>query len=220
MKVYINNYRSHWLSPYSIMERVLYWKKWTDPEFDLYDDKNKHYTNWLVPTMTFIQKCLDVIHPKIDYVKIDRWDTWSMDTTLSIIILPMLKQLHLSKHGAPIADDVDVPDELKSTVSPPTEEDELDGNHFKRWEYIISEMIWAFEQKQPDCDWEDQFISGVHDRILEVSQRDKDGKPMTYTDKPGPNDTYKMDIEGLKKHQARIDNGLRLFGKYYSGLWD
>ncbi len=220
MKVYINKYRSHWLSPYSIMEVALYWKKWTDPEFDLYDDKNKHYTNWLVPTMTFIQKCLDVIHPKIDYVKIDRWDTWSMDTTLSQIILPMLKQLQLSKHGAPIADDVDVPAEIQSTMLPPTSEDELDGNHFKRWEYIMSEMIWAFEQKQPDCDWESQFFSGVSDRIFEVSQRDKDGRPMSYTDIPGPNDTYKMDIEGLNKHRARMDNGLRLFGKYYSGLWD
>jgi len=25
---------------------------------------------------------------------------------------------------------------------------------------------------------------------------------------------------GLKKHQERINNGLRLFGKYYTNLWD
>ena len=47
MKVYINNYRNHWLSPYTIMEKVLFWKKWTDPDFDLYDDKNEHYVDWL-----------------------------------------------------------------------------------------------------------------------------------------------------------------------------
>ncbi len=83
MKVYINNYRHHWLSPYTIMEKVLFWKKWTDPEFDLYDDKNDKYTDWLVKPMEAVQKVLDFIHPKIDYVKIDKWDTWNMDGTLS-----------------------------------------------------------------------------------------------------------------------------------------
>jgi hypothetical protein len=33
------------------------------------------------------------VHPEIKYVKIDRYDTWSMDHTLADIILPMLKQL-------------------------------------------------------------------------------------------------------------------------------
>ena len=30
----------------------------------------------------------------------------------------------------------------------------------------------------------------------------------------------KVDWEALKAHNARIDNGCRLFGKYYRGLWD
>jgi len=30
----------------------------------------------------------------------------------------------------------------------------------------------------------------------------------------------KVDHKGLKAHNARIDNGLRLFGKYYRALWD
>ena len=37
-----------------------------------------------------VQKILDLIHPKIDFVKIDRWDTWNMDCTLAVITLPML----------------------------------------------------------------------------------------------------------------------------------
>jgi hypothetical protein len=36
----------------------------------------------------------------------------------------------------------------------------------------------------------------------------------------GPNDTHEWDKEGYDKHSKRIDNGLRLFGKYYRGLWD
>jgi len=38
--------------------------------------------------------------------------------------------------------------------------------------------------------------------------------------KKGPNDTFEVDIEGMKAYQARITNGFTLFGKYYEGLWD
>jgi hypothetical protein len=48
-------------------------------------------------------------------VHIDRWDTWSMDHTLALIILPMLVQLKESKHGAPHVDNADVPKELRAT---------------------------------------------------------------------------------------------------------
>ena len=37
-------------------------------------------------------------------VHIDNFDTWSMDYTLSYIIEPMLKQLKVTKHGAPYVD--------------------------------------------------------------------------------------------------------------------
>ena len=45
-------------------------------------------------------------------VRIDPWDTWSMDRTLALIIYPMLKQLHKTNHGAPCTDDDDVPELL------------------------------------------------------------------------------------------------------------
>ncbi len=38
-------------------------------------------------------------------VRIDPWDTWSMDRTLALIVHPMLKQLHKTNHGAPCTDD-------------------------------------------------------------------------------------------------------------------
>ena len=221
MKVYINNYRNHWLSPYTIMEKVLFWKKWTEPDFDLYDDKNKHYIDWLVKPMQAAQKCLDVVHPKINYVKIDFWDTWNMDSTLSIIILPMLKQLRATKHGAPTTDDADVPEGLRSTDAPPKEDEwDVDENWFKRWDWIMDEMIWTFEQKQPDCDWEHQYYSGVHDTSFRAIEWDADGKALLHEQVKGPNDTFKVDREGMDKHQDRINNGMRLFGKYYQGLWD
>ena len=36
----------------------------------------------------------------------------------------------------------------------------------------------------------------------------------------GPDDTHKYDAEGHKIFMTRIENGFRLFGKYYQGLWD
>ena len=203
------------------MEKVLFWKKWTDPDFDLYDDKNEHYIDWLNGPMKVAQKCLDVIHPKVNYVKIDKWDTWSMDSTLSIIILPMLKQLNATKHGAPTTDDADVPEGLRSTDAPPKENEwDVDENWFKRWDWIMGEMIWTFEQKQPDCDWEHQYYSGVHDTSFRAIEWDADGKALLHEQVKGPNDTFKVDREGMDKHQDRINNGMKLFGKYYQGLWD
>ena len=83
----------------------------------------------------------------------------------------------------------------------------------------MDEMIWAFEQLT--IDWEEQFHSGVHDTVWVPSKElDAKGKPVTYQMKKGPKDTWKWDKKGWTKHSARIDNGLRLFGKYYRALWD
>ena len=81
-------------------------------------------------------------------VHIDRWDTWSMDHTLAPIILPMLKQLKETKHGSPEVDDADVPEELRSTSAPPKEKDwDIDDNWHKRWDWVMDEMIYAFDCK-------------------------------------------------------------------------
>jgi hypothetical protein len=222
MKIYTSNYRYHWISPYTIMEKVLFWKKWTDPEFDLYDDKNDKYTDWLVKPMQVVMKVLDFIHPKITYVKLDRWDTWNMDSTLALIILPMLKQLHATKQGAPCVDDEDVPEELKSTSAPAKENEwDTDDNHFKRWDWVMEELIWTFEQLHPDTDWMDQYCSGEHDTLWVPSEQlDDKGKPLTYEMKAGPKNTFKMNHDAIKLHDERIARGLKLFGKYYRGLWD
>ena len=116
MKVYINKYRSHWISPYTILEKVCFWEKDKDVFYNLEDKPDHKYEKWvnrLEPVSVAIQKLLDFVHPKINYVKIDHWDTWSMDSTLAPIILPMLKQLRETKHGSVIVDLEDVPQELR-----------------------------------------------------------------------------------------------------------
>jgi hypothetical protein len=223
MKVYLNNYRHHWISPYDILKAVCFWEKDDDVFYNLEDKPDAPYEKWvnrLSPICNAIQKFLDFVHPKIDYVKIDEWDTWSMDSTLAKIILPMLKQLKKHKHGAPFVDDEDVPEELKSTSAPPkVSEYDTDENHFKRWDWALDEMIFAFEKHNDDT-WQDVFSSGEHDMKSVACAWDDTGKPTMYEWVKGPNDTYKCDYDGMKVVEERIQNGFRLFGKYYISLWD
>jgi hypothetical protein len=201
--------RSSLDSEYKYVERPDWVGKWSDR---------------LSPISVAIQKVLDFVHPEIKYIKIDRYDTWSMDSTLSPIILPMLIQLKKDKHGAPFVDDEDVPEELKSTSAPPKENEwDTDANHFKRWDWVIDEMIFAFTCKVDDS-WEDAYREGEID--LTWIPVDKDGNVVPkgehkyYQMGRGPNDTYKCDYEGMKVVETRIQNGFRLFGKYYQALWD
>jgi hypothetical protein len=172
------------------------------------------------------------VHPQISYIKIDHWDTWSMDHTLADIILPMLKQLRDTKHGSPIVEDEDVPEELRLVThedwSPqftldldnPEEygKDSWDLTH-RRWEWVLNEMIFAFEHKVDDT-WENSFSTGEHDMIHVPCEWYEDGKPKLYSIEKGPNDTYVCDYDGMRKVYDRMTNGFRLFGKYYQGLWD
>jgi hypothetical protein len=223
MKVYINNYKNHWLSPYTVLEKVLFWKDWENIDYDT--PWVEKWSDRLAPICRALQRVLDFFDPKINYVKIDRWDTWSMDHTLAFIILPMLKQLKKDKHGAPFVDDEDVPEELKSTSAPPkVNEYDTDANHFKRWDWAIDEMIFAFECKNDD-NADDKFYTGTAD--YQWKKLDETTfNPITQQTEglselvKGPNHTQVVDWDGLKAQQARIQNGFRLFGKYYQGLWD
>ncbi len=171
-------------------------------------------------------------------IQIDPWDTWSMDSTLAMIIVPMLKQLKKTTHGAPNTDDSDVPDFLKSSSAPKKENEyDIDKFHFKRWDWILDEMIWSFTQLNKD--WEMKYFKGKADIYFQPLDKDhkligepkKIGKKKTgkkekidgvvsYGVVQGPKNTFKVDREGLKKHEDRIKNGIRLFGKYYMSLWD
>jgi len=214
VKVYKSNYRHHWISPYIILEKVFFWR-----EIDYDEPLIEKWSNRLLPFSKAYQAVMDFIHPKIDYVKIDRYDTWSMDHTLADIILPMLKQLNAEKHGAPHVDDEDVPMELQSWTSPAKDEYDTDGNHFARWDWVMNEMIFAFECKVDDT-WQEKFSSGEHDMKSVPCNWDENGKPTIYSFEEGPNHTYKCDFEGMQVVQKRITNGFRLFGKYFEALWD
>jgi hypothetical protein len=219
MKIYISKYRNHWLSPYTILEKVFFWR-----EIDYDEPIIEKWSNRLNPLCVVWKKFLDFVHPEVKYVKIDKYDTWNIDQTLGLIALPMLKQLQATKHGSPFVDDEDVPEELKSTSAPPKENEyDTDENHFKRWDYALNEMIFAFEHKL-NRDWEDAYRSGEHDMLWVPVDRDGNEVPKIdakfFQMKKGPNDTYVCDYDGIAEVEKRIQNGFRLFGKYYQSLWD
>lgn len=150
-------------------------------------------------------------------VRIDRWDTWNMDVTLAHIVVPMLKQLKETKQGAPCVDYEDVPEHLRPTKKEQKaykEDGSTDDKFFERWDWVMGEMIFAFESKLND--WEEEFYSGEPDIYFEKVPGEAGLSEM----KRGPNDTFEVDFDGMKAYQARITNGFRLFGKYLEGLWD
>lgn len=233
MKVFLSNYRSHWISPYTILKKVCFWEKDDDVFYNLEhkpDNKYEKWVNFLNPICANLEKMLDFIHPEINYVKIDRYDTWNMDSTLAKIVLPMLKQLKETKHGSPVVDLEDVPEHMRTTTTEDYDSQQCfdfynesdDGkqgyNVHARWEWVLDEMIFAFESEFNN--WENKYYSGKFDMKSAPCEWDENGKATLFSLVEGPNHTHKFDHEGHQKEYERIQNGFRLFGKYYSRLWD
>lgn len=173
MKAYIGPYRSWWTSNihYHYMNRK-YGVDWNDNH-----NKFEHLLEHIENTLQWvydktINKIFDRWPNQRVRVRIDDYDIWSMDETLALIILPMLKKLKEHNYGSSTVDNEDVSEDLR-----------IDGDdlHPKRWDYVLDEMIWAFERKVEN--------------------------------------DYLYD-ESYKERQKRMNNGFRLFGKYYEALWN
>lgn len=212
MKVKIGNYRYRWVSYVHdhYMDKKYGHYVWDEnnTRFEHALEKFEDALQWIYNHT--VNLYLDKRpHQKIS-VKIDKWDVWSMDHTLAHIVLPMLKQLGENKHGSPFVDDEDVPEELRSTNAEPKENDwDTDSNHHLRWDWVLVEMVWAFEQKTRD-DWEGDYYE-----YKDIEPNDNADK---FSEKMGIELVWE-DREGSKAHQERMSNGFRLFGKYYENLW-
>lgn len=218
MKVKIGPHPS-WVGPYQIADAVFGWPdKYCDDEQRTWRHRYaEQLGDWLANTWVadFCQWIQDH-RPRQVYVRIDRYDAWNADHTLSLIALPLLRQLKEQKHGAPHVDDEDVPAGLglRSTEAPAKESEwDVDANHFDRWEWVLDEIIWAHYQEANDNPGEEECWQ--HDL-------------------PDPNWPYpsegtqleqligRLDCDDakLKAFHQRKQNGFRLFGKYYQALWD
>jgi hypothetical protein len=155
---------------------------------------------------------------KID-VRIDDYDVWDMYTTLSYVILPMLKILKEKKHGAPggmegfkqVAQN-QWPQKCFDFYSAADAEVEAVG--FKQWDEIMDKMIWSFEQI--NLDWEDQYWI-THPELDFADYPEDEGKlsiPVRWLVEG------ECDWDARMKHADKIQEGFELFGKYYQNLWD
>ena len=134
-----------------VLEKVLFWR-----EIDFNSPTIEKWAERITPACAAVTKVLEFVNRKINYVKIDRWDTYSMDSTLAYIVLPTLKQIRDVGHGAPFTSDEDVPEELRSTASLPTNDLHFDSNFDKRWQWILGEMIFAFDAQVSEPDVTDE----------------------------------------------------------------
>lgn len=217
MKVKIKEYPSYY-GPTELVETLFFWVPKEKDEFGLktkpmwvYNIAEKYSNSWLGNYhRKLAQKVCDRQERKRCNVHIDCWDTWSMDDTLAHIILPMLVQLKQTKHGAPFVDIEDVPENMRPgqlEIDLYNKEGKTDALFFKRWDYILDEMIWSFNEQIKDYDEsEGQFYDSTNvsdDMSLEELRK-----------------AFTVDEEGLEKYSERKANGFRLFGKYYGALWD
>lgn len=240
MNIKIGKYK-YIINCYGLANKLCFWVK---PIKDEYGMKSKpdwvhHFGEWLTygsvkpepkvgevfymlnddRKLTWLARFLDWVQGDRDRtikIQIDSWDTWSMDHTLAMIIVPMLKQLKETKHGAPFVDDEDVPEELKSASAPAKENEwDTDDNHFKRWDYVLDEMIWAFQHIVNDDKWQEEFYSGTP----KFKSIQLENGMSQYIEDTGP-DAFKVDYVRMQQVEDRIKNGTKLFGKYYRSLWD
>jgi hypothetical protein len=226
MKVYIGPYKN-WYGPHQLAEMLCFWAKKTvvdEHGMKDYPDYVFKFGEWLaygkwrgiddIPTdsknlfksvdeekKTVLYRLLEWIESKRDRkikIRIDKYDTWSMDHTLALIALPMLKQLKETNHGSAQVDDEDLPEHMRLYNSEDSyygdqqvfdfyDDPELCRQNIKcdihdKWNWVMDEMIFAFE-----------FIVDEDNRYSHKFDQDVDN---------------------------RVANGLRLFGKYYQGLWD
>lgn len=224
MKVKIGNFKPQ-ITIYKMVEGIFFWTGQNN-EFGL-----KEYPDWvskvsefltygsikkdpepgevfsLFPRrkMTVLGKFVLWINSKIHrkvYVKIDRWDTFDLFTTLSMIILPALKEFRNSpSFGVPSIDMNDISEELRPKDSP-------SESYFKEgWFWILDEMIWAFENI------DNSFIDH-RDNDFEFLGRKLDDGSVEWI----PTGT-KYDEEYITNQRNRRQRGLNLFAKYYLSLW-
>lgn len=111
-------------------------------------------------------------------------DAWNADWTIAQLVLPLLLQVKKDKQGAPFVDDVYVPEELRSTACAPKENKwDVDDNWFKRYQYVLDEVIFAMQE-----------VANYYENEPEM-------------------------MEVNKAYHERIQNGLMLFGVFFTSLW-
>ena len=187
MKIFLSNYIDY-IGPYQLAQKLLFWKDKNSSQvndlghflkhgyvlseeekkeedernfssfftfIDFLENENKKPSTKLNDFCEWVYSKLK----RIEFVHIDKYDTWNMDHTLAKIIHPMLLKLKETKQGSPNVDLEDVPEYLRPSDSQYNyyEEGKLDVYFHDRWDYVVDTMIYAFNAISKQLDEGDDY---------------------------------------------------------------
>ena len=91
-------------------------------------------------------------------VEVHEYDVWSMDHTLSYIIVPLLEELKQQNISAPSVQLDDVPEHLHPSTNESLWGEDVDDHWFDRWDYVLDTMIAGFTliRDIDDMDWSEE----------------------------------------------------------------
>ncbi len=149
-------------------------------------------------------------------IRIDKYDTWSMDHTLAMIVLPMLKQLKETKHGSAggmkeFAMTSEGTSQYCFDFYAEGDDAAWEAGH-KKWDETLDKMIWSFEQILDDGADSQFWIKRKEGEEPSISP--------SLVEKFDIVRDMKFDHVAYRKHYERVEEGLQLFGKHFQDLWD
>lgn len=238
MKVNIGPYPINRWTTSSINDCWYNWR-YQKPDFQVEDEKlgdwlDRLFDKFCIAWQWILDHTINLIirnrQRRVD-VRIDSHDTWNMDNTLAHIILPMLIQLKATKHGSPWVDDEDVPHLVKKTKKSKKSsykihavdiEEEHDNDIHIRWNWVLDEMIWAFEQVVSDNTNSNYYVPYKEGEEVERScfYNSSTGEKVYLLTEEESREIGRYDRDLHLAYQNRINRGLTFFGKYYQSLWD
>ena len=148
------------------------------------------------------------------YISLDPWDSWSADATIAKVAGPVLKQLKETTHSFGVLDQEDVPchfEEYYKEVYLPFHKggDINDKLGAEVWEWLLEELVWAMDNIA------DGNYDGLEEFMVEELPEDKSNwEEYEFLNK------FWLNKSAMEAHTKRVDNALRLFGKYFTSLWD
>lgn len=162
MKVHIGPYKD-WVGPYQLSNLLM--------KVGFSEDTCFKIGEYL--SETWVSTLLQYLHSKKKRnikVKIDYWDTWSLDETLCYIIHPALIAFKKENLGIPFIKNEDIPEEFHKSNegSFPSATGSYNEEGFS---WILDEMIWAF-----DPEWDNKFGIGMQDYTHEKCTKNEKRK--------------------------------------------
>ena len=125
-------------------------------------------------------------------VKADSYDSWNGDQTIAYVAASVVQQVITDSHGWKYVDAEDLPQEMREEYEA-AKVNEDDDVVKAGWMWVLNEMLFALVE------------------IRDCGPTDPCNEPNVKINEEFANRIY--------AYEARVQNGCRLFGVYFQGLW-